>query len=175
MMDFHAEMILEDYRNNLETFEIIKKVVLEQLNGYVKSFGSIVNSVEARIKTEKSLAGKLALKGDKYQDIFDITDLVGARVVTFYNDEVDKFAAQVEKSFDIDWDNSIDKRKMYNVDQFGYMSLHYICHTYLRFQLKLQQCFLLCCLLCYPHYTHFLYHILMHNKYSRRVLLLPFL
>ena len=127
MMDFHAEMILEDYRNNLETFEIIKKVVLEQLNGYVKSFGSIVNSVEARIKTEKSLAGKLALKGDKYQDIFDITDLVGARVVTFYNDEVDKFAAQVEKSFDIDWDNSIDKRKMYNVDQFGYMSLHYIC------------------------------------------------
>ena len=126
-MDLHAEMILEEYKENLETFEIIKQVVLDQLRSYVKDFGSIVNSVEARIKTEASLKGKLELKGDKYQSLEDITDIVGARVVTFYNDEVDKFAAQVERSFNIDWDNSIDKRKMYNVDQFGYMSLHYIC------------------------------------------------
>ena len=126
-MDFHAEMILDEYKENRETFEIIKRVVLEQLNQYVKEFGSIVNSVEARIKTEKSLAGKLELKGDKYQSLEDITDIVGARVVTFYNDEVDKFAAQVEGSFDVDWENSVDKRKMHNVDQFGYMSLHYIC------------------------------------------------
>lgn len=126
-MDLHIEMILDEYKSNLETFDIIKRVVLDQLNSYVKDFGSIVNSVEARIKTEKSLKGKLELKGDKYQSLEDITDIVGARVVTFYNDEVDKFAAQIERSFDVDWDNSIDKRKMYNVDQFGYMSLHYIC------------------------------------------------
>ena len=125
-MDLHAEMILDEYKENLETFEIIKRIVLEQLNNYVKEFGSIVNSVEARIKTEKSLTGKLELKGDKYQSLEDITDIVGARVVTFYADEVDKFAAQVEKSFEVDWDNSVDKRKMHKIDQFGYMSLNYI-------------------------------------------------
>ena len=106
-MDLHAEMILDEYRENLETFEIIKRVVLEQLNKYVKDFGSIVNSVEARIKTEKSLAGKLELKGSKYQSLDDITDIVGARVVTFYADEVDKFAAQVERSFDVDWEATV--------------------------------------------------------------------
>ena len=127
MLDLHAQMILDEYTENLETFEIISNVVKQQLNQYVKDFGSIVNSVETRIKTQKSLTGKLELKGYKYASLGDITDIVGARVVTFYSDEVDKFAARVEKSFDIDWDNSIDKRKIYNVDQFGYMSLHYIC------------------------------------------------
>ena len=128
-MDLHSEMILEQYREKLKTFEIIKDIVINQLQGYVKESGTIVNSVEARIKTEKSLAGKLELKGYKYQSIYDITDIVGSRVVTFYNDEVDKYAAKIEKFFDVDWDNTIDKRKMHNIDQFGYMSLHYICRV----------------------------------------------
>lgn len=80
-MDLHTEMILDEYKENLETFNIIKRVVLEHLNQYVKDFGSIVNSVEARIKTEKSLRGKLELKGDKYTSLEDITDIVGARLL----------------------------------------------------------------------------------------------
>ena len=127
MLDLHTEMILDEYEENLESYQIVAQVVKDQLLSYVKTFGSIVNSVETRVKTKKSLTGKLNLKGYKYNSITDITDIVGGRVVTFYNDEVDKFASQVEKHFDIDWENSIDKRKIYNVDQFGYMSLHYIC------------------------------------------------
>lgn len=125
-MDAHTEMILEQYQENLETFNLISQVLQEQLLGYVKEFKSIVNSVETRVKTYESLKGKLELKGYKYNSIEDITDIVGGRVVTFYSDEVDKFAASIEQNFEIDWDNSIDKRKIYNIDQFGYMSLHYI-------------------------------------------------
>lgn len=127
MLDLHCQMILDEYNENQETFKTIARVVKEQLDSYVNDFGSIVNSVETRIKTYKSLSGKLENKGYKYASLSDITDIVGARVVTFYCDEVDKYAARIEKNFDIDWDNSIDKRKMHNVDQFGYMSLHYIC------------------------------------------------
>ncbi|MBR6072088.1 MAG: hypothetical protein IKP77_04565 [Acholeplasmatales bacterium] len=126
-MDLHCEMIMEQYRQMQTTFSKMQDIIMKELHQYVRYFGTIVNSVESRIKTEKSLAGKLELKGYKYQSIFDITDIVGARVVTFYMDEVDKYAAKVESSFDIDWENSIDKRKMHNVDQFGYSSLHYIC------------------------------------------------
>lgn len=126
-MDAHCELILEEYRENQETFKIIQKIVEEKLNGFVKESGGLVNSITTRIKTEQSLCGKLDLKGTKYKTLADITDIVGARIVTFYSDEIEKYAAKLEQVFNVDWSCSVDKRKIYQVDQFGYMSLHYIC------------------------------------------------
>ena len=126
-MDAHCELLLSEYQDNLPTYRKLLKIVLEKLNSFVKDFGAKINGVEGRIKEKKSLTKKLELKGSKYKDILDVTDIVGARIVTFYSTDVDKFAAKIEQSFNVDWENTCDKRKLFNVNQFGYMSVHYIC------------------------------------------------
>ena len=126
-LDLHASMILEEYRERLPVYSRLKSVVVEQLGGCLQRAGLTVSGLEARVKQESSLAGKLELKGQKYHSIADITDIVGARVITFFSDDVDKIAAMVDGVFEVDWENSVDKRKLLGNDTFGYMSLHYIC------------------------------------------------
>ncbi len=126
-LDMHCEMILDEYRERLPVLNKIREVVHDILQRTLEENDMAVTAIEGRVKTEKSLAGKLELKGSKYRTLDDITDIVGMRIITFFSDEVDKIAALVERMFEIDWDNSVDKRKMLEIDRFGYMSLHYIC------------------------------------------------
>ncbi|MCR5018735.1 MAG: hypothetical protein K6A64_08065, partial [Bacteroidales bacterium] len=126
-LDAHAQELIAQYRELLPVFKQMADIIPEKLKGFFEEAGIIVAAVEHRVKSESSLAGKLQLKGGKYSSIFDITDLVGIRVITFYIDDVDKVASVLERLFDIDWENSIDKRKAHEIDSFGYLSLHYIC------------------------------------------------
>ena len=126
-LDLHCTMILEEYREYLPVFEKMQAVVREELHKQISDKGIYINAIETRVKTEKSLAGKLEAKGAKYDTLNDLTDIFGARIITFYSDEVDKIAAMIDNVFDVDWAFSVDKRKMHELDSFGYNSLHYIC------------------------------------------------
>ena len=128
-LDPHCEAILEEYREHLPQFEQVKNQVLSLLKEVFEEVGLIVASIEGRVKTEGSLAGKLELKGSKYKSLADITDIARLRVITYYSEDVDKVASAVDRLFEIDWENSVDKRKAHEIDSFGYMSLHYICRT----------------------------------------------
>ena len=98
----HAQDLLAQYRQLLPIYEKMAEMIPEKLKEFFAEAGIIVAAVEHRVKTESSLAGKLQLKGDKYHSIYDITDLVGIRVITFYNDDVDKVASVLERLFEID-------------------------------------------------------------------------
>ena len=140
-LDLHCQMILEEYRDALPELERMRLQVLDTLREALERNGLVVTAIETRIKTEESLAGKLALKGAKYATLGDITDILGARIVTFYTDDVDRIASIAEQLFEIDWNNSVDKRRLHQLDSFGYNSLHYICRLPgfdLRFELQLR-------------------------------------
>ena len=126
-MNIHNEMILAEYDALLPIYRRLERIVEISLQNIIDSNGLTVTAVSARVKSRESLAGKLALKGDKYHSLGDITDILGARIITFYTDDVDRIAALTEKLFDIDWENSVDKRRLHDTDSFGYNSLHYIC------------------------------------------------
>lgn len=126
-LDAHGELLLRQYRELLPTLQKLADEASQLLRHALREQGIYITAMENRVKTEKSLTGKLELKGAKYKSIDDITDLVGLRVITFYTDEVDKVAAIAKRVFDIDWKESVDKRKLHDLDAFGYNSLHYIC------------------------------------------------
>ena len=119
--------ILEEFRNTRPVYEKLLHAVRRLLIEEIRENGIYINAFEGRVKTEESLAGKLERKMGKYVSLLDLTDIMGVRIIAFYSDEVDKIAALVGRIFEIDWDNSIDKRKMLDIDRFGYSSLHYIC------------------------------------------------
>lgn len=126
-MNQHSKKLYNDFVDNIAVYEKLKEVAYKAISDVIEDNHLYITAIEARVKNPKSLAGKLDLKGDKYKSINDITDLVGLRVITFYTDEVDKIASLVEKTFIVDWENSVDKRQIQRSDKFGYLSLHYIC------------------------------------------------
>ncbi len=126
-MNLKERMILEDYRKQRDDFLKLEDTADGILRKIVDDLGITVLAIEHRVKKEDSLAGKLERKGDRYTSLEDITDILGCRIVCFLSDEIDKIGEKVEEIFEIDRENSADKRALIKEDSFGYLSLHYIC------------------------------------------------
>lgn len=126
-LDPQSELILQEYKEHLPQFLEAETQIVESLRSYLSKANIRIAALESRVKSESSLIGKLELKGTKYKSLSDITDIIGLRIITFYPDDVDKVASAVDRLYEVDWDHSVDKRKLHELDSFGYLSLHYVC------------------------------------------------
>ncbi|GGD72753.1 hypothetical protein GCM10011514_41050 [Emticicia aquatilis] len=117
--------ILTEFYELKTKYTLFADLSYRLVQSLLKSYGINVHQLVFRVKDEKSLEGKLKRKGDKYSSIFQITDIVGLRVITYFEDDIDKVSKLIENEFDIDISNSIDKRQL-DLDKFGYRSLHYV-------------------------------------------------
>lgn len=85
------------------------------------------HAIEVRAKEIKSFQDKIQRAGKSYVDpINELTDLCGARVIVYYQEDVDLFCDALSKEFEIDGVNSVNKRDELNYDQFGYISRHVV-------------------------------------------------
>ena len=117
--------ILKEYDSSKILLDNLDRTLLNLINSLLEQKSIRVHQVQTRVKDRDSLENKIIRKNDKYGSLSDITDIVGVRIITYFDDEVDQIAAMIEEEFVIDQDNSVDKRKIDN-DKFGYRSLHYV-------------------------------------------------
>jgi ppGpp synthetase/RelA/SpoT-type nucleotidyltranferase len=84
-----------------------------------------IHLVSGRAKEAKSLLRKLRSKG--YDDpAVDLTDLIGIRVITYYDDDVDRVVRLLRTFLTVDEERSVDKRKLLSAAEFGYQSVHLV-------------------------------------------------
>ena len=117
--------ILVQYDTNLRTYSRFAEDIEHQVRALLDSSKIAYNSITHRVKTWSSLAEKIDRK-NKYSKLEDITDIVGVRVITYYSEDVDRVADIIEAEFNVDHENSIDKREALEPDKFGYCSVHYV-------------------------------------------------
>lgn len=118
--------IMRDYDHSYDNYKLLcskMKLLLEEL---MKARSIDYQFVEYRVKDRNSLQEKLLRKEGKYFSIKDITDIIGVRIITEYDDTLDEIVKLIREEFEVDEENSLDKREELEPDQFGYLSIHYI-------------------------------------------------
>jgi ppGpp synthetase/RelA/SpoT-type nucleotidyltranferase len=106
--------------------ETLGKILVKAANRYAPAA-----RVDKREKAPVSFAEKIIRKYDKYKDpLKSMTDLAGARVVTYTQDEAQAICAWIESEDGlglwIDRANSVDKLTELGEDKFGYVAVHYV-------------------------------------------------
>lgn len=117
LADYDARCSLcEEYRQRLEA--LVRQLLSEA--------GMRVHSVTSRVKERPSIEKKLRDRAARAATLQDVTDVVGVRIITLFEDEVDKVGQLMESEFEVDKTASVDRRKLIEPDRFGYISLHYV-------------------------------------------------
>ena len=121
------QQIKSDFTSITPALKDIASKIEKQL---VEIFDGIehIDKVSGRPKSEKSFLDKSLKKENgvlKYPiPLKEIQDLIGARIVVYYNTDVDSVVATIKK-----WFNTVEKNKIVPDDimKFGYEGLHFIC------------------------------------------------
>jgi putative GTP pyrophosphokinase len=121
------ERLLETFDAHRRTLEDTAAQLEARLREVLRDAGVPVHFVASRVKGRESLARKLARPDKTYRALWDVTDLVGLRVATYFEDVVEDVARLVEREFAVDFRHSADKLRFSDAGRFGYRSLHYVC------------------------------------------------
>ena len=120
-----TEKIIQQFITKKSSIDDFKNKLQELITILLRNEGVNCHQITSRTKDEPSIRKKIEIKSEKYDNLFDITDIIGARIITYFDDEVEKIAEIISKEFNVDPVNSVDKRIL-DSDRFGYQSLHFI-------------------------------------------------
>jgi ppGpp synthetase/RelA/SpoT-type nucleotidyltranferase len=121
------DALLEHYDRALPLLRARGEALQAEVAALLASIeGLKVHSVTLRLKSRESLTHKLGRPDRSYRSLWAITDLVGVRVIVYFEEAVERIGQLVESNLAVDFAHSIDKRRR-DATTFGYRSLHYVC------------------------------------------------
>jgi ppGpp synthetase/RelA/SpoT-type nucleotidyltranferase len=118
---------LETFEKHSGVLERIRADQTERLRAALQEAGIKTHSLSSRLKTAESLGRKLARPDKTYASLWEVTDLVGLRVTTYFEDIIPDVAHAIENRFNIDFHHTQDRMGYQDYRSFGYRSLHYVC------------------------------------------------
>jgi putative GTP pyrophosphokinase len=120
------EHVLAEFDARHEVFTALCAKTKSLIEASLQDANIRYQSVQARVKTKKKLKEKYLDPAKKYQALDDITDLAGLRIITYYEDDVDRVAEIIRREFTVDSEHSVDKRDT-EPDRFGYSAMNFVC------------------------------------------------
>jgi|CXWL01.1.fsa_nt_gi ppGpp synthetase/RelA/SpoT-type nucleotidyltranferase len=121
------EAFLAELAAHQPSLDALREHVQQQLRTLLDAQGVEVQFVTSRTKSADSLRRKIARPDKTYAQLWDVTDLIGIRIATYFEDTIDAVARLIEQSYRVDFAQSTDKLRFTDHGRFGYRSLHYIC------------------------------------------------
>jgi putative GTP pyrophosphokinase len=121
------EQFLDEYSRAAPALHALAAVLERRLTASVAAHGLEVHFVASRVKDRESLRRKLARPDKTYEALWDVTDLLGLRIATFFEDDIPVVARLIEREQRVDFRHSADKLSAVEPGRFGYRSLHYVC------------------------------------------------
>lgn len=126
MLTTTKKEILEEYDIKSALYAAYGHKLDDLIRELLDEAGVVFHSVSHRCKEKNSLDHKLNKQGVTYGQLSDVTDICGLRVITYFEDDVEKVSEIIEKEFEIDRARSSDKAESLDPDRFGYLSVHYV-------------------------------------------------
>lgn len=121
------EDFLKNYRNKLPLYETFAERLESLLIEITKAEEVKVHFTESRAKSVASVEEKLLRPDKKYKNPQkEIPDLVGVRLVLYYQDDIEKVESIIKREFNVLEEEKNHQADKYSPDKFGYLSVHYV-------------------------------------------------
>jgi ppGpp synthetase/RelA/SpoT-type nucleotidyltranferase len=120
-----TKQFLEGYRASAADLETIRAAAHMRVVDALDSEPVLVHGIHSRLKKTESLLRKFRHKA--YESPWrDITDIIGVRVILYYNDHVDLAVAAIKKKLGWSRQHTIDKSETVGRKEFSYRSFHIV-------------------------------------------------
>ncbi|MBF0180821.1 MAG: hypothetical protein HQM03_12435 [Magnetococcales bacterium] len=119
------EKILNQYDQQKKHYSDFLERTLTLIKEFIAPDGPKIHSIVGRIKEKESLAEKLDHPPETYQNLADVPDIAGIRIITFFEEEVQVVTEIIRREFNVFPSREQPKYLLTDPNRFGYASANW--------------------------------------------------